>query len=101
MNLCQNKGFIVNFLLKIKKRGFTPPLFLSKYTRRPAELMATYHIKKKASLTDDDIYFVGGVNWTDDYSKRKKYTSKASVEAVLVNTDGTNGGFNFASYVKE
>jgi len=63
--------------------------------------MATYHIKKKASLTNDDIYFKGGVNWSDDYSKRKKYTSKSSVEAVLVNTDGTNGGMNFASYVKE
>ena len=63
--------------------------------------MATYHIKKKASLTDEDIYFKGGVNWSDDYSKRKKYTSTASVEAVLVNTDGTNGGFNLASWVKE
>ena len=63
--------------------------------------MATYHIKKKASLDDYDIYFKGGVSWSDDYSERKKYTSKASVEAVLVNTDGTNGGMNFASYVKE
>tara|TARA_Y100001970_G_scaffold217918_1_gene267075 strand:+ start:1362 stop:1553 length:192 start_codon:yes stop_codon:yes gene_type:complete len=63
--------------------------------------MATYHIRKKASLTANDIYFVGGVNWSDDYSKRKKYTSKAKVEAELVNTDGTNGGFNFASWVKE
>ena len=63
--------------------------------------MATYHIKKKASLTDDDIYFKGGVNWSDDFDSRKKYTSKSSVEAVLVNTDGTNGGMNNASYVKE
>ena len=63
--------------------------------------MATYHIKKKASLTNDDIYFKGGVSWSDNFDSRKKYTSKASVEAVLVNTDGTNGGFNFASYVKE
>ena len=63
--------------------------------------MATYHIKKKASLTDEDIYFKGGVSWSDNYDSRKKYTSKASVEAALVNTDGTNGGMNFASYVKE
>jgi len=63
--------------------------------------MATYHIKKKASLTDDDIYFKGGVSWSDDYDSRKKYTSKASVEAALVNTDGTNGGMVSASYVKE
>ena len=63
--------------------------------------MATYHIKKKASLTSDDIYFKGGVSWSDNFDSRKKYTSKSSVEAVLVNTDGTNGGMNFASYVKE
>ena len=63
--------------------------------------MATYHIKKKASLTDDDIYFKGGVSWSDDFDSRKKYTSKASVEAALVNTDGTNGGMVSASYVKE
>ena len=63
--------------------------------------MATYHIRKKASLTENDIYYTGDINWSDEYSQRKKYTSKASVEAVLVNTDGTNGGFNFASWVKE
>ena len=63
--------------------------------------MATYHIKKKASLTDDDIYFKGGVSWSDNFDSRKKYTSKASVEAALVNTDGTNGGMVSASYVKE
>ena len=63
--------------------------------------MATYHIKKKASLTSDDIYFKGGVSWSDNFDSRKKYTSKSSVEAALVNTDGKNGGMNFASYVKE
>ena len=63
--------------------------------------MATYHIKKKASLTDDDIYFKGGVNWSDNFNSRQKYTSKSCVEAALVNTDGKNGGMNFASYVKE
>ena len=63
--------------------------------------MATYHIKKKASLTENDIYFVGGVSWSDDYAKRQRWTSKASVEAVLVNTDGTNGGMTNASWIKE
>ena len=63
--------------------------------------MATYHIKKKASLTDDDIYFKGGVSWSDNFDSRKKYTSKSSVEAALVNTDGKNGGMNSASYIKE
>jgi len=63
--------------------------------------MANYHIKKKASLGENDIYFTGGVSWSDDYSKRQRWTSKAKVEEVLVNTDGTNGGMNFASWVKE
>ena len=64
-------------------------------------LMAYYHIKKKASLTSNDIYFKGGVSWSDDYSKRKKYTSKASVEAAVANPDGKNGGMNNASWIKE
>ena len=63
--------------------------------------MATYHIKKKASLTNEDIYFKGGESWSDDYSTRMKWTSKAKVEEVLVNTDGKNGGMNNASWVKE
>ena len=63
--------------------------------------MATYHIKKKASLTDDDIYFKGGVSWSDNYDARMKWTSKASVEAALANPDGKNGGMNSASWVKE
>jgi len=86
----------------IRGGGVNHPLFFClNISRRPVELMAYYHIKKKASLTNNDIYFVDGVNWSDDYSKRQKWTSKAKVEAVLVNTDGTNGGFNFASWVKE
>ncbi len=63
--------------------------------------MATYHIRRKASLSANDIYFTGGVRWSDDYSKRKKYTSKASVEAAVENPDGKNGGMNNASWVKE
>ena len=63
--------------------------------------MATYHIKKKASLDDYDVYFKGGVSWTDNYSNRKKYTSKASVEEAVANPDGTNGGMNNASWIKE
>jgi len=63
--------------------------------------MATYHIKKKASLTNADIYFKGGVNWSDDYSSRMKWTSKAKVEEALANPDGKNGGMSNASWVKE
>ena len=63
--------------------------------------MATYHIRKKASLTENDIYYTGDINWSDEYTQRKKYTSKASVEAALANPDGKNGGMNFASWVKE
>jgi len=63
--------------------------------------MATYHIKKKASLTNDDIYFKGGVSWSDDYSSRMKWTSKAKVEEALANPDGKNGGMSNASWVKE
>ena len=63
--------------------------------------MATYHIKKKSSLDSYDVYYKGGVSWSDDYSKRQRWTSKAKVEEALLNSDGTNGGMNFASWVKE
>ena len=63
--------------------------------------MATYHIKKKSSLDSYDVYYKGGVSWSDDYSRRQRWTSKASVEAALANPDGKNGGMNFASWVKE
>ena len=85
-----------------KRGGVYNPLFFCLNT--PGDLyglMAYYHIKKKASLTDDDIYFTGGVQWSDDYSKRQRWTSKAKVEEALANPDGKNGGMNFASWVKE
>ena len=45
--------------------------------------MATYHIKKKASLTNEDIYFKGGVSWSDNYDARMKWTSKAKVDRIV------------------
>jgi|TARA_Y100001938_G_C7766213_1_gene270998 hypothetical protein len=46
-----------------------------------------------------DVYYRGNCQWTDDYSKREVYSSNPS--AMLVNTDGKNGGFNGASVVSE
>tara|TARA_B100001079_G_C16160563_1_gene404023 strand:- start:397 stop:594 length:198 start_codon:yes stop_codon:yes gene_type:complete len=61
----------------------------------------TYHIKRKAALDDYDVYYEGGTSWSDDFDQRKKYTAKATADAVLVNTDGKNGGFSGAVVVRE
>ena len=61
----------------------------------------TYHIKRSAALDNFDVYYEGGTSWSDDFSQRKKYTAQATADAVLVNTDGKNGGFNGAVVVRE
>jgi len=64
--------------------------------------MASYHIKKASVLMSSVVvYHVGGDQWSDDFSERKIYTSKASADAMLPNEDGTNGGFKNATVVKE
>lgn len=62
----------------------------------------TYHIRKPRVFEPaKDVYYVGGVNWSDQFSERKKYTSQAKADATIVNTDGTNGGFKNATVVRE
>ena len=43
-----------------------------------------YHIKKTSLVTDwnvgADMYYFGDNHWTDDYTKRKVYASKALAE---------------------
>jgi len=64
--------------------------------------MANYYIKKPSALISSvDVYHVGEDQWSDNYSERKVYTSKASADAMLPNPDGTNGGFKNATVVKE
>ena len=58
-----------------------------------------FHIKRPGEITTGDVYYRGDCQWTDDYSKREVYSSNPS--AMLVNTDGKNGGFNGASVVSE
>tara|TARA_A100001234_G_scaffold199449_1_gene190822 strand:+ start:58 stop:255 length:198 start_codon:yes stop_codon:yes gene_type:complete len=64
--------------------------------------MANYHIKKSSALMPSvEVYHVADDQWSDDFSERKIYTSKASADAMLPNPDGTNGGFKNATVVKE
>ena len=64
--------------------------------------MENYYIKKPSALISSvEVYHTGGDQWSDNYSERKVYTSKASADAMLPNPDGTNGGFKNATVVKE
>ena len=60
-----------------------------------------YYIKRAGKLTPGDVYWTGGVTWSDDITKKKTYVNKATADAKLVNTDGKNGGFNNAVVVSE
>ena len=55
-----------------------------------------YYIKRAAKITPGDVYWTGGSNWSDDFSKKKTYVNKATADAKLVNNDGKNGGFSNA-----
>ena len=56
-----------------------------------------YYIKRAAKITPGVVYWTGGSNWSDDFSKKKTYVNKATADAKLVNNDGKNGGFDKAT----
>ena len=53
-------------------------------------------IKKSSALGSDTVYYTGGNLWSDDRSDAKSFANKAAADAVMVNTDGTNGGWSGA-----
>tara|TARA_Y100000992_G_scaffold65774_1_gene40588 strand:- start:386 stop:574 length:189 start_codon:yes stop_codon:yes gene_type:complete len=59
-----------------------------------------YHIKKPSALiTEITVYYKGDSRWTDKFDDRKTYDADPS--ALLVNDDGTNGGWTGAIIVDE
>ena len=60
-----------------------------------------WYIKKRSALDDYDVYYTGGSNWSDNLANKKTYSSKANADAVMVNTDGKNGGLVGATSVSE
>ena len=61
-----------------------------------------YHIKKPHVLDPNKtVYWEGGINWNEDYSKRKTYVNKGTADAKIVNNDGKNGGFIDSVVVEE
>lgn len=53
-------------------------------------------IKKASALGSDTVYYTGGNHWSDDRSNAKSFTDESAANAVMVNPDGTNGGWNGA-----
>ena len=61
-----------------------------------------YHIKKSSLLNSAvDLYYAGGVRWTDDYDDRKVYAREGDATKRIAHMDGRNGGFNGAVVVNE
>ena len=40
-----------------------------------------YYIKRAAKITPGDVYWTGGSNWSDDFSKKKTYVNKSTADA--------------------
>jgi hypothetical protein len=59
--------------------------------------MATV-IKKSSKLAGIPVYYTGGNRWSDDKSEALQMSSEQA-DALMVNTDGKNGGWTGA--VKE
>ena len=54
--------------------------------------MATI-IKKSSKLAGITVYYAGGNRWSDSSSDALEMTS-SEADALMVNTDGKNGGWN-------
>ena len=59
-----------------------------------------YHITRSGKLDGRIMYYHGGNRWSDESVGRVNYSTKAEADAMLVNTDGKNGGFDGAAVVK-
>jgi len=53
-------------------------------------------IKKSSALGSDTVYYTGGNHWSDDKSDAKSFDDADAANAVMVNNDGKNGGWNGA-----
>ncbi len=60
-----------------------------------------WYIKKSSALDDYDVYYIGGSKWSDNISNKMTFSSKANADAIMVNSDGKNGGWKGASSVSE
>tara|TARA_B100002019_G_scaffold171826_1_gene148518 strand:- start:148 stop:336 length:189 start_codon:yes stop_codon:yes gene_type:complete len=54
-------------------------------------------IKKPSALGTDTVYYAGGTRWSDNRSEAQSFVDEAAANAVMVNTDGTNGGWTGAT----
>ena len=54
-------------------------------------------IKKPSIVANRTVYYTGGTSWSDDRSEAKSFETVDAANAVMVNTDGTNGGWTGAT----
>ena len=59
-----------------------------------------YYLKKKG-LSGRVVYWTGNKVWSDDISKKQLYASEDSIENLIKNEDGRNGGFSGTQIVSE
>ncbi len=62
-----------------------------------------FHLKRNSILKSavGTVYYTGNRQWSNLFSERKQYDTKSEVEALMVNTDGKNGGWTGSLIVEE
>lgn len=61
-----------------------------------------FHIEKPSALNPQvPVYYVKSNHWTDIKEDRKTWKTKTSPTKLILNPDGTNGGWEKAKIVKE
>ena len=61
-----------------------------------------YYIQKPSIIDSNITVYFDGINkWSDDFSLKALYSTEEEANAVIVNTDGKNGGFVNSIVVSE
>lgn len=61
-----------------------------------------FHIQKPSvMIPGTTVYYTGNQSWSDDPSEKKTWASATTPNNLMVNPDGTNGGWSGATVVEE
>jgi len=61
-----------------------------------------FHIQRPSAIqVGKTVYYTGNRIWSDDPSEKKTWASATTPTNMMVNTDGTNGGWEGATVVEE
>ena len=61
-----------------------------------------FHIQKPSAVeSGKTVYYTGNRVWSENPSDKKTWSTSTTPTNLMVNTDGTNGGWSGATVVEE